>query len=90
MSQRFLSLICLLLTTSLLVTAGCVTKTVLIRQSMTPIPEACRGVLYVAQNKPIMVGVEGSDKLMSLDVGGYYLIHKTDLQVMVGRLKNAK
>jgi hypothetical protein len=71
-------------------TSSCVTKTVLIRQSLSPVPEQCKGVLYVAQNTPIRVGIEGSDELLSLDMGGYYLIHKNDLKVMIQQLKADK
>jgi hypothetical protein len=67
-----------------------VTKTVLIRQSLSPVPEECKGVLYVAQNAPIAVGIEGSDELLKLDMGGYYLIHKNDLKVMISELKKTQ
>ncbi|HML73343.1 MAG TPA: hypothetical protein PKB02_02485 [Anaerohalosphaeraceae bacterium] len=43
----------------------------------------------MAQNKPIMVGIEGSDVLVPMDVGGYYLLHKDDLAEMVKRIKSA-
>lgn len=79
-----------LMTVFLISMSSCVTKTVLIRQSMSRVPDECNGALYVAQNKPIMVGIEGSDVLVPMDVGGYYLIHKDDLAEMVKRIKSAK
>ncbi len=82
-------LLIVLLTISLISTSSCVTKTVLIRQSMSHVPAECNGALYVAQNKPIMVGIEGSDVLVPMDVGGYYLLHKDDLAEMVKRIKSA-
>ena len=84
-----LRLIILLMLLSI-VTTSCTTKTVLIRQSLSPVPEECKGVLYVAQNTPIIVGIEGSTELLRLDMGGYYLIHKNDLKVMVSELKKGQ
>lgn len=84
-----LRLIILLMLLSI-VTTSCVTKTILIRQSLSPVPEQCNGALYVAQNAPITVGIEGSTELLKLDMGGYYLIHKNDLKVMVSELKKCQ
>ena len=86
MKRVFLFLMCLMMS-CLLSTAGCANKTVLIRQSLSPVPEECKGVLYVATNQPIPVGVEGTNELLSVDVGGYYLVHKNDMAAIVKRLK---
>lgn len=73
---------------SLLSLSGCLIKTVIVRQSLSPIPEDFGAVLYVATNKPILIGIEGSDTVMEKDVGGYYLIHKEDLKAILNRVKN--
>jgi len=45
---------------------------------MTPIPQECKGMMYIATNKEILVGIQGSDIISKKDIGGYYLIHKND------------
>lgn len=90
MNRRCLPIRLILASLLIATTSSCVTKTVLIQQSLSPVPEECKGVLYVAQNTPIRVGIEGSDELLSLDMGGYYLIHKNDLKVMIQQLKADK
>jgi len=54
-----------------------------VRQGLTPIPDECKGTLYVATNKPIPVGIEGTDIYTMKDVGAYYLIHRDDLKALV-------
>ena len=54
------------------------TKVVIVKQSITPVPQECKGMLYVATNKPILVGIEGTTVIAKKDMGGYYLIHKED------------
>jgi hypothetical protein len=71
-------------------TAGCLVKTEIIRTGMTPIPENVKGVLYVATNKKIQVGIEGTSTVVTEDVGGYYLIHKNDLKAMVEIINERK
>ena len=66
------------------------TKYKLLRQSMTPIPEDAKGWLYVGQNNPIWVGVEGTEVVLKKDVGGYYLIHKADLNDLMKRVKQLR
>lgn len=76
------TLLCLILVILLTAISGCLRgkiETEFVRCSMTPYPEEAKGVLWVATNKPIPVGLEGTDKLSMKDVGGWYLIHKRDL-----------
>lgn len=68
---------------------GCWKKTEILRQSMTPIPEDVHGVLYVATNRKIPVGLEGTDEVTAADVGGYYLVHKNDLTAMMRIIKKS-
>lgn len=56
---------------------------------MTPIPEGAKGTLYVATNRPLPVGVEGTEHVVKADVGGYYLVHKRDLQAMLRIIQQA-
>lgn len=60
------------------------------RTSLAPIPESLNNILYVAQGEKIRVGVEGTDTYYLLEVDGYYLLHKTDVQAMINELKLAK
>ena len=85
--MRRFQFLMLAVTTSLLVT-GC-SRDRLIRQSLSPIPEEIKGVMYVATelHQTIPVGIEGTDELLMLDVGGYYLIHKNDLASMMKIIK---
>lgn len=73
----------------LTVMMGCSSPVRVVRVSLDPIPEEVKGVLYVQSNDPIAVGVEGTDEVLFLDVGGYYLIHKNDLAAMVRRLRES-
>ncbi len=67
--------------------SGCLgTKNNILRQSLTPIPADAEGLLYVATNKPIPVGIEGTDKISREDMGGYYLIHKLDYAAVMEAL----
>lgn len=50
---------------------------------MTPIPENVDGIIYIATNKKILIGIEGTDKVFYKDLGGYYCIHKTDLSTLI-------
>jgi hypothetical protein len=89
MSRRvrfLLSLTLIVLSTS---SAGC-HKYVVVRQSLSPIPEEANGVLYIATNDPIPVGIEGTDTVDKLDVGGYYLMHKNDLKALVQAAKKGQ
>ena len=72
----------------LLSTSGCLVKERLIRSSLSPIPENLNNVLYVAQEKKIKIGVEGTDKVFTKDVCGYYLIHKEDLKIIMKKIEN--
>lgn len=72
----------------LFVNIGCY-RAELVRQSLSPIPQEAQGALYVATNKPIQVGVEGTGKVLKVDVGGYYLIHKNDLKVLIDAASKA-
>lgn len=76
-------LILLLLVAIWLNTSGCLTQKILIRQSLTPIPEEAQGALYVIQDKKIMVGVEGTNHNFKINAQGYYLVHKNDLTAMI-------
>lgn len=60
------------------------------RQSLTPVPEDAKGLLYVATNKPIPVGVEGTEAVAKEDVGGYYLVHKRDWQALMHALRERR
>ncbi len=71
------------------VMAGCVTKTVIIRQSLAPIPDDCKGAIYVAQDSPIDVGIEGSDVRTKMNMAGCYLVSPEDMKVIVRELKKA-
>ena len=82
--KSLISLLVLILSLSM---AGC-GRVELVRQSITPVPQECEGVLYVATNEPVQVGIEGSDKVMQLDVGGYYLVHANDLAAMIEMIKD--
>lgn len=68
---------------------GC-SKTKIIRQSITPIPEDANGILYIAQEEPILVGIEGEGLVVRKNVAGYYLIHKEDLRALWDMIKKAK
>ena len=70
--------------------SGCLVKTNIVRQGLVPIPEDAKGWLYVAQERPILVGIEGSDIVVKKDVSGYYLLHRIDLQAIMKRLKAAR
>ena len=59
----------------------------MVRTSLDPIPQETQGVLYIQTNTPIPVGIEGTDEVLNLDVGGYYLVHKNDLAAMIRRLR---
>lgn len=59
----------------------------IIRVSITPWPEEAQGAMWVATNKPIRVGVDGSDAVAEKDVGGYILIHKEDWKALIRALK---
>jgi len=48
-----------------------------------PVPADAHGFLYVATNDAIPVGVEGTDVALEQDVGGYYLIHRRDLDALM-------
>ena len=49
---------------------------------MTPVPEDLSGVLYVADERAILVGVEKKPLVFKRVMSGYYLIHKNDLRDM--------
>ncbi len=71
--------------------SGCLaTKSQILRQSLTPIPADAQGWLYVATNKAIPVGVEGSKTIAREDVGGYYLVHKNDLEALMQAIRSGK
>lgn len=69
--------------------AGC-GRIELVRQGLAPIPEDVEGVLYIATNRPIQVGIEGTEKVISADVGGYYLVHRDDMAAMVRTMKHCR
>ena len=74
-----------------LIGSGCLaTKYKIVRQSLTPIPLDAKGWLYVCDNTPIRVGVEGTEIVSREDVGGYYLLHKRDLAALMQVLKKEK
>ena len=50
---------------------------------MTPIPENVDGIIYVATNKAIRIGIEGTDMILFKDVGGYYIVHKEDMSLLL-------
>lgn len=75
----------LVLTTCLLAGVAC-SRTILVRQSIVPVPEEAKGLLYVATNKPLTVGIEGSSEVVRVDVGGYYLMHATDVKALLEAL----
>ncbi len=54
---------------------------------MTPIPEEAKGVMFVATEKPIQIGIEGSTIITTKNVAGYYLVHKDDLRAMIAEIK---
>lgn len=54
---------------------------------MTPIPDEDKGVMFVATEKPIPVGIEGTTIITSKNVAGYYLVHKDDLRAMMIEIK---
>lgn len=70
---------------SLLLPAGCV-KYRIVRQGYEPPPEA-QGALYVATDKPILVGVEGTDAVEKKNMAGYYLLSPGELEVFVKALR---
>ena len=57
------------------------------RTSLAPIPESLNNVLYVAQGEPIRVGVQGCETYYEVDVDGYILVHKTDMERIMEELK---
>ncbi len=63
-------------------------QTEIVRVSVTPYPEEANGALWVATNKPVKVGVVGTDIVTEKDVGGYVLIHKDDFRALVKALKD--
>jgi len=71
----------------LLIGTGCLVKTEVLRQGLVPIPEDAKGWLYIATNKPIQIGLEGTKHIFKKDVGGYYLIHRADLEAIMKKLK---
>lgn len=54
---------------------------------MTPIPLEANGVMYIATEKPIPVGIEGTPTVTTKNVAGYYLVHKDDLKAMIAELR---
>jgi hypothetical protein len=54
---------------------------------MTPTPEEAKGVMFVATEKPIPVGVEGTTVITTKNVAGYYLVHKDDMKVMIDTIR---
>ncbi len=54
---------------------------------MTPIPEENKGVMFVATEKPIPVGIEGTAVVTTKNVAGYYLVHKDDLRAMIAQIR---
>lgn len=67
---------------------GCWRKTEIVRTGMTPIPENIDGIIYIATNERILVGVEGTDLITRKDIGGYYALHKTDLSTLLKMNRN--
>ena len=73
--------------TCLTTLAGCLVRYKIVRTSLTPIEEDVKGILYVADERPIQVGVEKTDVVTRTVVQGYYLVHKNDLVALIKRLK---
>lgn len=73
----------------LMILCGCWKRTEIIRQSVSPIPEDANGLLYIAQEEAIRIGIEGTDTIVRKDIGGYYLIHKEDLKALMKRIREA-
>ena len=47
------------------------TNVEIVKQSITPVPQEAKGLLYVATNKPILGGIEVTDVISQTYVGGY-------------------
>jgi hypothetical protein len=63
---------------------GCLnTKERIITISAIPEPIEGDGVIYVATNEPIDVAIQGKDQLFKLKVAGYYLLHQSELKILV-------
>lgn len=70
----------------LTVMVGC-QKTILIRTSLSEIPETLNNIPYVAVGHDIRIGIEGTTDYYVVDVDGYYLVHKNDMAAIVEELK---
>ena len=62
-------------------------ETEIVKVSLEKIPEEVNGILYIATNKKIKVGIEGTDKIAEMDLGGRYILDKAELQLLVTRAK---
>ena len=48
-----------------------------------------KGAIRIATNKKIQVTVVGKDDLVTtMDIGGYYVVHKNDLKAFIDAVKN--
>jgi len=62
----------------------------LVQQSLSPIPEDVKGVLFVIEDRDIEIGVQGAKVMLKKNMQGYYLVHKDDLAAMVKGLRELK
>lgn len=67
---------------------GCGMKERVVVVSVTKHPEEGKGLLYVATNKPMDVAIQGSDLVYKRDMGGYYLIHPSDMEAMINAIRD--
>lgn len=63
---------------------GCINqKEKVVRIELIQPPEIANNVLYIATNEQIPVALQGQDEILKLNVGGYYLLPRTDLEVLL-------
>jgi len=61
-------------------TVGLKTQNTIVYSSMSK-PLTYKGLIRISTNKKIKVSV--GDKVSRLDIGGYYVLHKSDLQKLL-------
>jgi hypothetical protein len=59
----------------------------IVKVSLEKIPEESSGVIFIATNEKIKIGVEGKNFITKLNLGGHYVLTKDELKLLIIRSK---
>ena len=66
---------------------SCLRTTEIVKVSLETLPKENDGVIYIATNEKIKVGIEGKQIITKMDLGGHYVLNKDELRLLIIRSK---